>query len=81
MNKLPLKVDPELRYVLPSGFEVTQDPVNRFHALGWMAVVYFASDDGFAAGEDAVWAFGEEGYAIVGIDEGEIERQRAEDST
>ena len=71
MNKFALKINPELSYVLPPGFEVTQDLVNRRHTSGWMAVMHFASDDGFAACEDAVWAFRKEGHTVASVYEGE----------
>ncbi len=42
--------------------------------------MYFATDDGFAAREDTVRSLGEKGHAIIGINEGDIEWQGAEDS-
>ena len=81
MHKLLLEIDPEFCNILSSSSKVAEDMVNGFNAFGRMAVVHLASDDGFAAGEDTVRSFCEESHAIIGVDEGEIERQGAKDSS
>ena len=78
MDEAAEEVDPEFGDVLAAGAEVADDAVDDIDALGGVAVLDFASEDGAGAGEDALGAFGEEGDAVVGIDEGEVEGEGIE---
>jgi hypothetical protein len=67
-----MEVDPEFSDTLPHGAEISQNLVNRLDTSERMAVLHLASDDGLAASEDAIWALGEKGHPVVGIDKRKI---------
>src|SRR5450759_1710256 len=73
--ELVMKVDPKFRDVLSPGAKIVQNPVDRLDTSRRVAVLHLASDDGLAAREDAIRAFGEKGHAVVGIDEREVKRE------
>ena len=56
-----MKVDPKFRHILSPGMKITQDLLDCSATSGRMAVLHLASNDGFAAGKDAIRPLGEEG--------------------
>ncbi len=79
MNEATAELDPELGDVVAARPEIGKDPVHDGDAFGRVAMLHLASEDGAAAGEDAVRAFGEETDAVLGVHEGQIHGERGKD--
>ena len=78
MDELRAHLDPELGDVLLAGLERGEDLLDLVQALGRVAVAHLSADGAGRAREDPL-AFRVEPHAVVLVDVGDVEGQRAEE--